>query len=100
MTKFFATAHANGLISHELRGSNLAEARRELQAACGTTDESGVTIARSWIDSVETDLEDELEINCSDLEYEDAIALALEHGARRVVIADSDDQWEIVAVDE
>ena len=100
MTKFFAAADANGLISHELAASNLAEARRELQAACGTTDESGTTIARGWIDSAETDLEDELGINCSDVSYSDAHEMLVAAGARCVLVASSNDQWEIYAVDE
>ena len=92
-TTYYATADANGMISHELAATSFVEARRELEAAVGSGE------SREWIDNAQTDLEDALDVSFDGLSYSSAYDVALEAGAVCKLAAENNASWDILAVD-
>ena len=94
MTRFFATADANGMISHELAATDSIAARRELEAAVGSGE------SREWIDDAETDLEDALDVSFDGMSYSDAYDYAHNAGAVCKLADKVNDSWDIFAIED
>ena len=91
--KYFAVTNANGLISQELTASTKSEAIAEVKAA--VADKSAI----DWIDGSQTDMEDELGINCDNLSFSSALEKCAARGAEYVWGDQSDDSWNIWSVE-
>ena len=92
-TTYYATADANGMISHELAATSFVEARRELEAAVGSGE------SREWIDNAQTDLEDALDVSFDGMTYSAAYEAALAAGAVCKLAAQNNASWDIFALE-